>query len=89
MGKALGYILSLVGLAIILFSSKIATLPVISSIAKISIYTIVVGVALIVVGVIFMMDGSSPYKVKHAAEEVPIYEGEGKKKRIVGYKRAK
>jgi hypothetical protein len=25
-------------------------------------------------------------KVKHVSEEVPIYKGEGKKRRIVGYK---
>jgi len=92
MGKSLGYILSIIGLAIILLSNKIANISFIKAIPKSSIYTVVVGVMFIVVGVIFMMDkSSSSYSgnVKHAAEEVPIFQGEGKKKKIVGYKRAK
>jgi len=90
MGKAFGYASAIIGIIIIIFSKKIAALSFLSSLSKINIYTSVLGVALVVVGVIFMMDkSSSSYNVKHASEEVPIYEGEGKKKKIVGYKRAK
>jgi hypothetical protein len=89
MVKALGYVLSLAGLGIILFSKQLAVLSFLSKIPKISIYTVVAGVACILVGIIFMMDKSSSGKVKQVEEEVPIYEGEGKKRKIVGYKRAK
>jgi hypothetical protein len=34
------------------------------------------------------MDRSGSNEVRLAAEEVPIYQGEGKNKRIVGYKKA-
>lgn len=89
MAKGFGYASAIIGIVIIVLSKQIAALSFLSKIAKINIYTTVLGVALVLVGVIFMMDKSSSYSVKHASEEVPIYEGEGKKKRIVGYKRAK
>lgn len=86
MNKPIGYILSILGLATIGLSTKIQTLT--NNNLKLS-YIIVIGVALIAAGVVMLMDKKSLGKVKHAAEEVPIYEGEGKNKRIVGYKRAK
>ncbi|MBM3247349.1 hypothetical protein FJZ17_02300 [Candidatus Pacearchaeota archaeon] len=88
MAKILGYIISLVGLLVILSSSKIATLSFLSSMPKAMIYTVVAGVALIVIGLLLVSERSSSSKVKQASEEVPIYEGEGKKRKIVGYKKA-
>jgi predicted membrane channel-forming protein YqfA (hemolysin III family) len=83
MAKIIGYILAILGLAIIALSSKIQTLAPI----KLS-YIILAGIALIVGGIAFLLDfSSSSSKVKQALEEVPIYEGEGKNRKIVGYKK--
>ena len=83
MAKIIGYILAILGLAIIALSSKIQTLAHI----KLS-YIILAGIALIVGGIAFLLDfSSSSSKVKQALEEVTIYEGEGKNRKIVGYKK--
>lgn len=88
MSKILGYIIALAGLVILALSFITSNIPLISSIPKM--YVMFAGVIVIVLGIAMsMMNESSGSKVKHASEEVPIYEGEGKNKRIVGYKRAK
>ena len=86
-----GYILSGLGLALIVLSNFITSLPLISKLGpKVQLYTIVGAVALIAIGVTLIMSSSSfsSNKVKHAAPEVPIYEGTGKNRKIVGYHRA-
>lgn len=84
----IGYGISAVGLIVIAFSNQIVKLPLINTMSKALIYTIVLGVALVAGGLLLAMGkGSSKSKVKHASEEVPIYQGEGRNKRIVGYKR--
>jgi hypothetical protein len=86
--KILGYILSLAGLAAIVLSKPLLVLAQkISPSIKLA-YVIVAGVALVAAGVVFLMDRSGSNEVRLAAEEVPIYQGEGKNKRIVGYKKA-
>ena len=83
MGKLLGYIVALIGLIVIavsFFTAKIKlpfTLPNPSML-------IIGGIVIIVVGIILALG-----KSERQLEEVPIYEGEGKKRKIVGYKRAK
>ena len=85
MAKIVGYILALIGVAVIILSSKISTAyPSLKSW-----YVIAGGVVLAIVGIAFLMQKGSSRKVKHAEEEVPIYQGEGKKRRIVGYRMAK
>ena len=84
----IGYSISALGLIIIALSNQIAKLPLISTMSKAMIYITVLGVALVAVGLVLAIGkGSSKSKVKHASEEVPIYQGEGKNKRIIGYKR--
>ena len=89
MAKIIGYILSVLGLVGIAFSNKIAALPMLADLGKKAlIYPIMASAVLIVIGIVFLMEKSSEFNnVKHASEEVPIYEGEGKKRRIVGYKK--
>ena len=42
---------------------------------------------LLVLGIIIMiMTGKGGKKIKHITDEVPIYRGEGRKRKIVGYK---
>lgn len=92
MAKVIGYILSILGLIAVALSNKIAALSFLSGFgSKALIYVVLAAVILIILGIVFIMSDngfSKTSKVKHASEEVPIFEGEGKKKKIVGYKRA-
>lgn len=89
MNSIIGYILSIVGLAILVGSTKIFEL-VSKYLASLKfVYIILAGISFILVGVLTLMSSSST-KVKkpaHAFEEVPIYEGEGKNRKIVGYRK--
>jgi len=85
--KVIGYILSLAGLAMIALSSQISKLSFLASNTRAMAIPIVGGIVLITVGIVLIISEGSSSKVKHAAEEVPIYSGEGKKKRIIGYKK--
>ena len=93
MKALLGYLLSGLGIVSLAFSSpKVASnlsIPILSSIASKTF--MVIGGILIVAGIVFLFmsnkDSGSSYNVKQAAEEVPIYEGEGKHRKIVGYKK--
>jgi len=87
--KIAGYILSILGLVIIALSNFIAKLSFLSFLGeKKMVYIIVGAIALLAVGIVLVMaDSKSSSKIKQASEEVPIYEGEGKKRKIVGYKK--
>lgn len=82
--KLLGYILAVLGLALVALSKVIS--------AKISIlkelYVIIGGVILVAVGIVLLLSNSSG-NVNQASEEVPIYSGTGKHRKIVGYQKAK
>ena len=80
MNKLTGYILALAGLIILALS--IANLLVIPGINPS--YLIFAGIILIAVGV-FLTLGQSEKQL----EEVPIYEGDGKHRKVVAYKRMK
>jgi len=86
--KIIGYILSLAGLALIGFSNIISKLSFLASNPKSMAFPIVGGIALIAVGITLILSGEGSGKVKQATEEVPIYEGEGKKRKIIGYRKA-
>ncbi len=89
MNKIISYILSAMGLAIVAVSTKI--FEIVSKLlpAVKLVYVLGFGVALILIGVFSLMSPSAPKtpKVAHAYEEVPIYEGEGKNRKIVGYRK--
>lgn len=84
---ALGYVFAGAGIAVIALSVKIQSS--LSTLFPVKMpFVIMAGVALVLLGVILLMNnGSSGQSVKHIAEEVPIYSGEGKNKRIIGYKK--
>lgn len=92
MNKVVGYVISIVGLALMFFSSwNSAFAEGFFEESKINPWYITIfGIGLIVVGVaISLMDKSgSGSKIKHDKEEVPIYKGVGKHRRIVGYRMA-
>jgi hypothetical protein len=85
--KIIGYVLAILGLAVIALSNSIVKLPFLANNAKGLLYVAMTGVVLIAVGIALSLTSSSSNSIKQAAEEVPIYEGEGKKRKIVGYKK--
>jgi len=86
MSKILGYIIALIGLVVLVLSFITSNIPLISAIPKM--YIMFAGIILIIVGIALSM-GKSSSRVKQSEEEVPIYEGAGKNRKIVGYRRAR
>ncbi len=89
MKKVVGYVVSVVGLLFMAlgfgdFSSKVPILNGLSS-GVIN----VIGLVFVIVGVALAMKEGTSKKAKQDKSEVPIYEGVGKKRRIVGYRREK
>lgn len=87
--KIVGYILSLAGLGALAVSSPkfTSTIPVLSSLPDKTL--LVVGGVLVLAGVVILMTNKSgSSKVKQEKPEVPIYEGTGKNRKIVGYQKA-
>ncbi len=87
MAKIIGYILALIGLFLLVVNLKILNLniPLLSSINPT--YLLIAGAILVILGVVFMSK-SGTGKTKQE-EEVPIYEGTGKKRKIIGYRKEK
>ena len=91
--KLIGYGVSLVGLAGVAFTSlpnfKTMVPSVISNLIPVK-YLVIASIILVVAGVFMSFDksGVKKFGAKQASEEVPIFEGEGKHKKIVGYRRA-
>jgi len=85
--QILGGISALLGAGAILASKgKLHdSLPIIQNLSTNNI--LIIGGALVLLGIGLLMVGTGG--VKQAKEEVPIYEGEGRKRRIVGYRKAK
>jgi len=90
--KLIGYLIALVGL----LGLGISSFPDIQKMIPFTLpavltgkYVIIGSLILVGIGVVLSLSKSSGSRhVKQASEEVPIYEGEGKKKKIVGYQRA-
>ena len=90
MDKVIGYIISIVGLALMVFNSGNFGFAegFFEGSGLNPWYVTLLGIGLIVVGVaISLMDKGGGGKIKHAKEEVPIYEGVGKNRKIVGYRK--
>jgi len=84
MNKVIGYIVAVVGIVVIVLGSGF--FGEIDLFGVGSLYVSGAGVLLVVVGVVISFTGSKGIG-KQKGEEVPIYEGVGKKRRIVGYRR--
>jgi len=85
--KILGGISAILGAGAILASKgKLHdSLPIIQSLSTNNL--LIIGGALVLLGIGLVMAGKSG--IKQSKEEVPIYEGVGKKRKIVGYQRAR
>ena len=81
--RVIGYIVAVVGLVVIVLGSGF--FGEINFLGVDSLYVSGFGVLLVVVGAFLSMRGGS--RGKKQSEEIPIYEGVGKKRRIVGYRR--
>lgn len=93
MKKIMGYLSAGLGLLLMAGNSTVGreAFPVIANIDKN--FILIPGLVLIVLGVVIMIitgDSRGDRKgIKQSENEVPIYQGEGKKRRIVGYKAEK
>jgi hypothetical protein len=87
--QILGYSISILGIAsIVLSSGKFHDkIPLVNTIA--TKYLVIAGLLLVVVGIFLIMQkDSSSSKINQEKEEVPIYAGVGKNRKIVGYQKA-
>ena len=87
MKKVVGYVVSIIGLVLMalgfdMFKTGFAILDGASSNVIVG-----VGVGLIIVGVVISLRSGGSGRTKQAKEEVPIYEGVGKNRKIVGYRK--
>ena len=88
MNKTIGYMLSGIGLiGILLSSGKLKqSIPAIANTSPLTI--IIPSLVLVAIGVILMiLDNKGPKSKK--SRELPIYEGKGKKRKVVAYQREK
>jgi hypothetical protein len=85
MKKWVGYIISIAGLAVLVVAVGLVKFN-LGILGAFEPYFMIAGVVLVVVGVVLaMMDKNG--KKSNEAEELPIFEGTGKKRKIVGYRR--
>ncbi len=92
MNKAIGYISSIVGFVVIgLSNEKVKANFGIEILEKLpSISILIPGLILVGLGVFILVlenKKGNNYNSKQEKEEVPIYKGEGKNRRIVGYRK--
>ena len=87
MDKRVGYVVAVVGL--VLMALGFGTFKIDTGFlgALPELWIVGGGVVLIVVGVAISLMDKGGGKIKHAKEEVPIYEGVGKNRKIVGYRK--
>ena len=87
MKKIFGYVLAGIGLIGLGLNSKVGKemVPLVSGIE--GDYLLIGSLAFLVVGIVIMIvTGKGNKKIKQVDKEVPIYYGEGKKRKIVGYR---
>ena len=88
MNKVIGYVVS--GAGILIMALGFEMLPVKVKILESVAGNIIAGagIGLVVVGVLLSMNkGGEKKKGKGGHDEVPIYEGVGKRRRVVGYRK--
>jgi len=87
MNKVIGYVISIAGIVVMALSFGFLPLdiPILKTLKPM--YITIVGVVLVVAGVAISMAFDKGKKINQSAEEVPIYEGTGKNRKIVGYRR--
>ena len=87
MKKMVGYVVSIVGLVIMALGFNIINFKIAFLEGVGGNYIAGVGIILIVIGVVLSMKGTGGRRAKLEKEEVPIYEGTGKNRKVVGYRK--
>ena len=90
MKKVVGYLLIVIGFLFVamgLSSSAAVLSNFFPSFGIPSFVTNILGLIMIIVGLYLTLTDDNSVKVVQVSEEVPIYEGEGKERKIVGYKK--
>ena len=87
MNKVIGYVISIVGIGVMALSFGLfkLNLPVLETVKPM--YVTALGIILIVAGVVISLIYDKKKRINQSDEEVPIYEGTGKNRKIVGYRR--
>ena len=85
MKRVVGYVIAVVGLVVMALG--FGFFGEIDLFGVGSLYVSVGGVVLVVVGALIVLMDRGGRKVSKGKDEVPIYEGVGKKRRIVGYRK--
>lgn len=87
MNKGVGYGVAVLGILVMAVSFQIINLEiaVLDGISRL--YISGAGVILVAIGVALALKGTGRSRGEDNYEEVPIYEGKGKNRRIVGYQR--
>jgi len=86
MKKVIGYGVSILGIVVMAVGFGMIPLKLTLLEGLLGSYVSGVGIALVVVGVIMSVERKGS-KVRGGEDEIPIYEGVGKKRRVVGYRR--
>ena len=87
--KVIGYLVSVLGIGLMVVGFGILPLD-LSFFGVYQKYISGVGMAMVGIGVILALnknDGKKKGKISGGEDEIPIYEGVGKKRRVVGYRK--
>jgi len=88
MKRFIGYAVAVVGIAVMALGFNVFKLEIAFLEGIASNYIAGVGILGVIVGVIIALKfGGGSVKPKQSKEEVPIYEGVGKNRKIVGYRK--
>ncbi|MEA3248202.1 MAG: hypothetical protein U9Q73_00690 [Nanoarchaeota archaeon] len=87
MKKVIGYAISVAGIAVMALGFGMIDLKLEFLDGVAGNYIAGVGIIGVIVGVIISLKMDGGKKNKQVTEEVPIYEGVGKKRKIVGYRK--
>lgn len=84
MKKAVGYFVAVVGLVVMVLGSGFFGE---FDFGIDSLYVSGVGIVLVIVGALVSLKNGEKKKVDKGEDEIPIYEGVGKNRKIVGYRK--
>lgn len=85
MKRLVGYVVSIVGIVIMALGFGMFGIS-LEMIKPYNNYISIVGIVVIIAGVLISLK-SDGGKIKQEKEEVPIYEGVGKNRKVVGYRK--
>jgi hypothetical protein len=85
MKKLVGYAISIAGIAVMALGFGLTNID-IKPLGIPANYIAVAGIIAIIVGVVLSLKNTK-HKTTNSKDEIPIYEGTGKKRKIIGYRK--